>query len=127
MVRRGDITAGNIFAAAAGKSSVGKESKDSSKSDKKLHALKTIGKATKSKQSELLNKKGFGLIINKVKEKNTEILDSIAHTPSSKASSSSVVSTLSSTAETPTTVPTSPTNNSLSMLFSQYDNSDDSE
>merc|ERR1719192_18020 len=129
---RGDITGGNIFAAAAGKSSVSKESKDSSKSDKKLHALKTIGKATKSKQSELLNKKGFGLIINKVKEKNTDILDSIAHTPSSKASSSSsVVSTpsSSSTAETPTPtpVPTSPTNNSLSMLFSQYDNSDDSE
>merc|ERR1719195_1485265 len=123
---RGDITAGNIFAAAAGKSSAIKDCKESSKSDKKLHALKTIGKATKSKQSELLNKKGFGLIINKVKEKNTEILDSIAHTPSSKASSSSsVVSTpsSSSTTETPTPVPTSPTNNSLSMLFSQYDNS----
>ena len=72
MVHRGDITGGNIFAAAAGKSSASKDSKDSSKSDKKLHALKTIGKATKSKQSELLNKKGFGLIISKVKEKNRQ-------------------------------------------------------
>merc|ERR1712029_534421 len=42
------------------------QNKDS-KADKKLHALKTIGKATKSKQSDLLQKKGFGLVVSKVK------------------------------------------------------------
>merc|ERR1719480_368505 len=70
----GDIKNSDIF--AKGQGATEKEAK----SNKKLLALKTIGKATKGKQSELLSKKGFGLVVSKVKEKNNEILKDIATT-----------------------------------------------
>merc|ERR1719341_1635967 len=63
----GDIKSNDIFAKGAA-------------ADKKLLALKTIGKATKGKQSEILSRKGFGLVVAKVKEKNKEILSDIATT-----------------------------------------------
>ena len=146
---RGDISTADIFASKkTGDADTGKDS------DKKLHALKTIGKATKSKQSDLLNKKGFGLVVSKVKEsKNTDPISNISkpaqikesstsHTASSPSSSSSsstssVTTTSTSSSSSSTSVTTTSTsssassssatspNNSLSMLFSQYDNSSD--
>jgi len=130
----GDIKNNDIFAKGA---AVEKDAK-SSRADKKLLALKTIGKATKGKQSEILSRKGFGLVVAKVKEKNKEILSDIATTskPATIASeknsavSQATYSTDSSTSEKPSVdhVPVEKTsNNSLSMLLSQYDASSDSD
>merc|ERR1712025_931364 len=134
---RGDISTGDIFAA--------KNTTDEkeSTSTKKLHALKTIGKATKSKQADLLLKKGFGIIVNNSnsKEKFIESLKKIATVtntttaPTSIISSStpshSITSSPKSPSESSTSLSTSTVesaNNSLSKLFSQYDsNSDDSD
>merc|ERR1719342_433908 len=142
---RGDISTAEIFAKTSNS-----QNKDS-KADKKLHALKTIGKATKSKQSDLLQKKGFGLVVSKVKAnlkdgktlKNSESLKNIAEisSPVTKISSSSNLpqTTSSSCLEVPekskNIMPTSPSKNdsntsgtnSLSMLFSQYDDSSGDE
>ena len=156
----GDIKNKDIF--ARGKDAAESEAR-SNRTDKKLLALKTIGKATKGKQSELLNRKGFGLVVSKVKEKNTQILKDIATTSkptasdssSSKSNSKSVQDAFSAPPES-SSVPaasaessspsltsssceqssvngssanetSSSANNSLSMLFSQYDASSDSE
>jgi len=142
---RGDISNADIFA-----NTNDSQDKDS-KADKKLHALKTIGKATKSKQSDLLLKKGFGLVVSKVKAnlkdgktlKDSESLKNIAEisSPITKISSSSNLpqTTSSSSLEVPeksmNIIPTSPSKhdsntsgtNSLSMLFSQYDDSSGDE
>jgi len=143
---RGDISNADIFA-----KTIDSQDKDS-KADKKLHALKTIGKATKSKQSDLLQKKGFGLVVSKVKAslkdgktlKNSESLKNIAEisSPVTKISSSSSnlpPTTSSASPEVPekstNIIPTSPSKNdsstsginSLSMLFSQYDDSSGDE
>merc|ERR1719323_931400 len=125
---RGDISTADIFASKkTGDADTGKDS------DKKLHALKTIGKATKSKQSDLLNKKGFGLVVSRVKEsQNTEPISNISkpaqvkESPSTShtASSPSTTTTTCSSSAASSSSATSP-NNSLSMLFSQYDNSSD--
>merc|ERR1712227_102790 len=132
---RGDISTGDIFAA--------KNTTDDkeSTSTKKLHALKTIGQATKSKQADLLVKKGFGIIVNNSnsKEKFIESLKKIATVTntttaptsiiSSSTPSSSITSSPKSSSESSTSLSTSTVesaNNSLSKLFSQYDsNSDD--
>ena len=155
----GDIKNKDIF--AKGKDAAESEAR-SNRTDKKLLALKTIGKATKGKQSELLNRKGFGLVVSKVKDK-TQILKDIATTSkptasdsSSSKSNSKSVQDASSAPPEPSSVPaasaessspsltsssceqssvngstanksSSSANNSLSMLFSQYDASSDSE
>jgi len=143
---RGDISTADIFA----KSSY-PQNKDS-KADKKLHALKTIGKATKSKQSDLLQKKGFGLVVSKVKanlqggdsSKNSDSLNKISDTssPITKISSSSSnlppTNSMSNPLEESRNIKeTSPRKlindantsgtNSLSLLFSQYDDSSGEE
>merc|ERR1719189_1494785 len=82
----GDIKNKDIFAR---EKDVAESEARSNRTDKKLLALKTIGKATKGKQSELLNRKGFGLVVSKVKEKNTQILKDIATTSKPTASDSS--------------------------------------
>ena len=158
----GDIKNKDIF--AKGKDAAESEAR-SNRTDKKLLALKTIGKATKGKQSELLNRKGFGLVVSKVKDK-TQILKDIATTSKptasdfgssqSRESNSKSVQDASSAPPEPSSVPaasaessspsltsssceqssvngstanksSSSANNSLSMLFSQYDASSDSE
>ena len=130
----GDIKNNDIFSKGA---AVEKDAK-SNRADKKLLALKTIGKATKGKQSEILSRKGFGLVVAKVKEKNKEILSDIATTSKTatiaseknSAVSQATYSTDSSASEKPSVehVPAEKTsNNSLSMLLSQYDASSDSD
>lgn len=130
----GDIKNNDIFA----KGAAAEKDAKSNRADKKLLALKTIGKATKGKQSEILSRKGFGLVVAKVKEKNKEILSDIATTskPATIASekksavSQATYSTDSSASEKPSLehVPAEKTsNNSLSMLLSQYDASSDSD
>ena len=134
----GDIKNNDIF--AKGKGATEKEAK-SNRGDKKLLALKTIGKATKGKQSELLSKKGFGLVVSKVKEKNNEILRDIATTSkpaksvteqkSKSAHDSSSKPTDSSSSLENQSSDNNPaektSNNSLSMLFNQYEASSDSD
>merc|ERR1719394_432068 len=134
---RGDISTGDIFAA--------KNITDDkeSTSTKKLHALKTIGNATKSKQADLLLKKGFGIIVNNSnsKEKLIESLKKIATVTNTTTAPTSIISSSSTPSSSITSSPKSPSesstslststvesaNNSLSKLFSQYDsNSDDS-
>ena len=143
---RGDISTADIFAKSSNP-----QNKDS-KADKKLHALKTIGKATKSKQSDLLQKKGFGLVVSKVKanlqggdsSKNSDSLNKISDisTPTTKISSTSSnlppTNSMSNPLEESSNIKeTSPRklvndantsgSNSLSMLFSQYDDSSGEE
>merc|ERR1719450_222001 len=137
---RGDISTGDIFA------SKNNTDERESKPLKKLHALKTIGKATKSKQSDLLLKKGFGIIVSSSnsKEKLSEALNKIATvkdtktvpTPTSNTTSTSTTTSIPSSPTSPPETSTSSStssaetaNNSLSMLFSQYNNSseDDSD
>ena len=159
----GDIKNKDIFARE--KDAAESEAR-SNRTDKKLLALKTIGKATTGKQSELLNRKGFGLVVSRVKEKNTQILKDIATTSKpttsdsssskSRESNSKSVQDASSAPPESSSVPaasaeslspsltsssceqssvngssanesSSSANNSLSMLFSQYDASSDSE
>merc|ERR1712083_226296 len=70
--QRGDIEDEDIFK--------GNQSKDAaklSKSEGKLFAVKTVGKAARSKQSDLLKKKGFGLVVSKIKEKQTDAMDNV--------------------------------------------------
>lgn len=131
----GDIKNSDIF--AKGQGATEKEAKSS----KKLLALKTIGKATKGKQSELLSKKGFGLVVSKVKEKNNEILKDIATTSkpativteqkSKSAQDGSSKPADSSSSLENQSIDNNPaektSNNSLSMLFSQYEASSDSD
>merc|ERR1711997_637023 len=121
---RGDISNGNIFLKK--NSTV---DKDGGGGDKKLFALKTLGKATKSKQSQLLKSKGFGLVLSKAKERNPELPTSIAQVKStSKPKKDDENATTSNTSPPEVTEPVikqQSCNNSLSMLFSQYDNSSD--
>ena len=132
----GDIKNNDIFAKGA---AAEKDAKNK-RADKKLLALKTIGKATKGKQSEILSRKGFGLVVAKVKEKNKEILSVIATTSKPATIDSESKSTVSQATSSTTTdssasekpslehVPAEKTsNNSLSMLLSQYDASSDSD
>merc|ERR1719300_1106545 len=143
---RGDISTADIFAKSSNP-----QNKDS-KTDKKLHALKTIGKATKSKQSDLLQKKGFGLVVSKVKanlqggdsSKNSDSLNKISDisSPITKISSTSSnlppTNSMSNLLEESSSIKeTSPRKlvddantsgtNSLSLLFSQYDDSSGEE
>ena len=126
---RGDISDGNIFQ-KKNSSTVVKDG--GGVGDKKSFALKTLGKATKSKQSQLLKSKGFGVVLSKAKDRNSDLLTNIAQVKSSSKSKKDD--------ENLATLNTSPPevrdpevkqqagNNSLSMLFSQYDDSsDDSE
>ena len=137
----GDIKNNDIFAKGKGAVGTEKEAK-SNRADKKLLALKTIGKATKGKQSELLSKKGFGLVVSKVKEKSNDILKDIATTSKSSLNSQSKSKSPQDSCPTPTETESSSlsekpsvennpaeksSNNSLSMLFSQYDASSDSD
>ena len=136
----GDIKNNDIFAKGKGAIGTEKEAK-SNRADKKLLALKTIGKATKGKQSELLSKKGFGLVVSKVKEKSNDILKDIATTSKPSMSQSNSKSaqdccptpteTESSSSSEKPSVKNDPSekssNNFLSMLFSQYDASSDSD
>merc|ERR1719397_1454156 len=103
---RGDIEHGNIF---DGKEKVPEETKE--KSDKKSLALKTINKAASrgSKQSDLLKKKGFGLVVTKMRDKVHDALDS------------DCVKTISN----PTESSSHPCNNSLSLLSGQYSDSEE--
>ena len=123
---RGDISNGNIFQK---KNSTAE--KDGG-GDKKLFALKTLGKATKSKQSQLLKSKGFGLVLSKAKERNPDLPTNIAQVKSTSKSKKDdenlATSNVSPTEGTEPAIKQQSCNNSLSMLFSQYDNSsDDSE
>ena len=123
---RGDISNGNIFQKK--NASVDKDGGG----DKKLFALKTLGKATKSKQSQLLKSKGFGLVLSKAKERNPDLPTNIAQVKSTFKSKNDdgnlVTSNVSPTEGTEPAIKQQSCNNSLSMLFSQYDNSsDDSE
>merc|ERR1719516_357526 len=68
--QRGDIEDEDIFAA--------KLCKDVSKlsnSERRLFAVKTVSKAARSKQSDLLKKKGFGLVVSKIKDKQNDVLN----------------------------------------------------
>merc|ERR1712034_61083 len=109
--QRGDIEDRDIFG--------GKQPKDTnhgSSSERKLFAVKTVSKAARSKQSDLLKKKGFGLVVSKIREKNKDILDTA--TVTSKDASSSASATVSpSSAVSP-----GPTN-SLSLLGCEYGDS----
>ena len=123
---RGDISNGNIFQRK--NSTVDKDGGGGG--DKKSFALKTLGKATKSKQSQLLKSKGFGLVLSKAKERNSELPTNIAQVKSASKSKKDDenLATVSPGEGKDPAVKQSPCNNSLSMLFSQYDNSsDDSE
>ena len=133
----GDIKNNDIFAKGKGAMGSEKEAK-SHRADKKLLALKTIGKATKGKQSELLSKKGFGLVVSRVKEKSNDILKDIATTSKPSMSQSNSKSAQdscptptetesSSSSEKPSDPAEKSSKNSLSMLFSQYDASSDSD
>ena len=121
---RGDISNGNIFH----KKNFTTD-KEGGGGDKKLFALKTLGKATKSKQSQLLKSKGFGLVLSKAKEKNSELLTNIAQVKSTSKSKKDdenlATSNVSSSGGKDPIVKEQSCNNSLSMLLSQYDNSSD--
>ena len=86
-----------------------------------------MGKASQSKQSDLLKSKGFGLVVSKAKERNNEMLNDLAQVRSpsiAKRDDQSVASV--NTPPTPVGIKKS--SNSLSMLLSNYDgSSDDSE
>merc|ERR1712048_916666 len=119
MGERGDMSNGNIFQKK--NSTVDKEGGGTG-GDKKLFALKTLGKATKSKQSQLLKSKGFGLVLSKAKGRNPELPTDIAQVTSASNSKKDDPAEGKDPAVKPE--PTA-VNNSLSMLFSQYDNSSD--
>ena len=126
---RGDISDGNIFQ-KKNSSTVVKDG--GGVGDKKSFALKTLGKATKSKQSQLLKSKGFGLVLSKAKDRNSDLLTNIAQVKSSSKSKKDDENLATSNTSPPEVrdpeVKQQAGNNSLSMLFSQYDNSsDDSE
>merc|ERR1712227_636851 len=108
---RGDISTGDIFAA--------KNITDDkeSTSTKKLHALRTIGKATKSKQADLLLKKGFGIIVNKSnsKEKLIESLKKIATVTNTTTAPTSIISSSSTPSSSITSSPKSPPESSTSL------------
>ena len=120
--QRGDIEDGDIF---------GKEKslKVRTENEKKLLALKTVSKAAGSKQSDLLKKKGFGLVVTRKKLIAPEFSSSgMIKSPDQAASSPSTLfattpdkssSSSSSTIVTPS--------NSLSLLGCEYGDSDDSE
>ena len=118
---RGDISNGNIFQRK--NSTVDKDRGG----DKKSFALKTLGKATKSKQSQLLKSKGFGLVLSKAKGRNPELPTNIAQVKSASKSKKDDgnLGTLKSSPGKDPAVKQEPCNNSLSMLFSQYDDSSD--
>merc|ERR1712107_486029 len=91
-----------------------------------MGALKTIGKATKSKQSDLLLKKGFGIIVSSSnsKEKLTEALNKIATVKDSKTVPIPTSNTTSSSSTTsipssPTSPPETSTSSSTSSLRQQ--------
>ena len=116
---RGDISNGNIFAKKMSNTPSEKETSG----DKKLFALKTLGKASKSKQSELLKSKGFGLVVSKAREKNMEELGVLAQVRTPASSQGADERSISiNTEKEPESKQAS---NSLAMLFSQYDNSSD--
>merc|ERR1739842_171889 len=70
--QRGDIEDEDIF-----KGNQSKEMAKLSNSEGKLFAVKTVGKAARSKQSDLLKKKGFGLVVSKIKEKQPDAMDNV--------------------------------------------------
>ena len=125
--QRGDIEDEDIF--------VGKQSKEVSQlsnSERKLFAVKTVSKAARSKQSDLLKKKGFGIVVSKIKEKQTDALDNaevktkFLDTRSIDTQNQSSCSEESTFQKEPVTIASSPsrTNNSLSLLGCEYGNSD---
>ena len=125
--QRGDIEDEDIF--------VGKQSKEVtqlSKSERKLFAVKTVSKAARSKQSDLLKKKGFGIVVSKIKEKQTDALDNaevktkFLDTRSIDTQIQSSCTEESTFQKEPVTIASSPsrTNNSLSLLGCEYGNSD---
>merc|ERR1719186_147440 len=68
--QRGDIEEGDIFGR--------KQSREvTTSSERKLFAVKTVSKAARSKQSDLLKRKGFGLVVSRSrgKERNGDSLD----------------------------------------------------
>ena len=120
--QRGDIEDGDIF---------GKEQslKVRTESEKKLLALKTVSKAARSKQSDLLKKKGFGLVVTRKKLIAPEL-----------SSSGMIKSPDQATSSPPTLVATTPDyssstslsaivtpSNSLSLLGCEYGDSEDTE
>jgi len=121
---RGDISNGNIFQKKI--STVDKDGGGGGGGDKKLFALKTLGKATKSKQSQLLKSKGFGLVLSKAKGRNPQLPTNIAQVTSASKSKKDDEN-LGTLKASPPEGKQEPCNNSLSMLFSQYDNSSDEE
>ena len=123
---RGDISDGNIFQ-KKNSSTVVKDGGGAG--DKKSFALKTLGKATKSKQSQLLKSKGFGVVLSKAKDRNSDLLTNIAQVKSSSKLKKDDENLATSNTSPPEVrdpeVKQQAGNNSLSMLFSQYDNSSD--
>jgi len=115
---RGDISQANIFAQ---KNCTGSAKKEAG-GDKKLFALKTLGKASQSKQSDLLKSKGFGLVVSKAKERNHEMLNNLTQVMKSPSISKIDQSAVAVNIPPPVIKQSS---NSLSMLLSQYDNSSD--
>ena len=122
--QRGDIEDGDIF---SGKQS--KEKSNPSRNERKLFALKTVSKAARSKQSDLLKKKGFGLIVTKGKEKNVNLTDIVSVTSkivdNSTATNADELSPQSSVLSPSSSAPTS--SNSLSLLGCEYGDSDEDE
>jgi len=133
--QRGDIEDEDIF--------VGKQSKDTntlSKSERKLFAVKTVSKAARSKQSDLLKKKGFGLVVSKVKDKQIDtaqvISTKVTDTEARPTLQTDLVSSLSVEASTATSPsvktslsasPSVPGSSSLSLLGCEYGDTDSDE
>ena len=119
---RVDITNGSIFS----RKTTSNPSQRETNGDKKLIALKTLGKASKSKQSDLLKSKGFGLVVGKAKERSSEIFSNLVQEKSTSSSSIDISESQNTSVENYSIIKES--SNSLSMLFSQNDNcSDDNE
>ena len=115
------ITNENIFS----RKTASQPSHRETSGDKKLIAVRTLGKASKTKQSDLLKSKGFRLVVGKAKERRSNNLAQEKSTSSSKKEISEFQNN-SRIVETDSLFKES--SNSLSMLFSQYDNcSDDNE
>jgi len=101
-------------------------------SEKKVLALKTVGKAARSKHVDLLKKKGFGLLVKTSKEKNAESKASVGSSelPNLPTAADVVKCPLSSPSSKSlklctSTVSPSPIN-SLSLLGCEYGDCDDS-
>eukprot|EP00092_Neocalanus_flemingeri_P042773 GFUD01046909.1.p1 GENE.GFUD01046909.1~~GFUD01046909.1.p1 ORF type:complete len:319 (+),score=139.17 GFUD01046909.1:88-957(+) len=132
--QRGDIEEGDIFGSKQLR-------KMSSSSERKLFAVKTVSKAARSKQSDLLKKKGFGLVVSRVKERNMDSLDtetskvtSVSTGGQQKVTNTGIThsrsSTIASSPTSSTTVVSPPavsSSNSLSLLSCEYSDTEEED